>query len=285
VTEPVKVDPQAPGNSLGYALNPYLVFNMVGPEAGGVGRLEVRRAIAYAVNKARLIDIYDKLGAGTVMWPACSAIPPGNQGYEDFDPYHTPGGAGDPARARALLAEAGYRGDLTLTIVHRDVDANPDVARSLADDLAEVGIGARFLALGHADYYPFLRDPANARAGAWDVSAPSWQPDWFSDNGRALLQPMFQTNTVRGTANYGCYSNPDVDGLIDQALSASEPEPAHAAWHAVDVQVMKDVAIVPMLVHAPTIPHLRGPRVRHAIPMPTIDRWFDLSNIWLEPVG
>ena len=54
------------------------------------------------------------------------------------------------------------------------------------------------------------------------------------------------------------------------------------AWHAVDVQVMEDLAIVPLLVHAPTIPHLRGARVRNAIAMPTIDRWFDLSNVWLE---
>jgi peptide/nickel transport system substrate-binding protein len=283
VTEPIPVDPNDPGNNLGYALNPYLVFNMVSPNAGGaVGNLKVRQAIAYAVNRAALVRIFEKLGAGTVMWAARSAIPPGNQGYEDFDPYPTPDDLGDPERARVLLAEAGYGDGLTLTIVHRNVDANPEVARSLASDLARVGITMRFLALGHADYYPFLRDPANARAGEWDISAPAWQPDWFSDNGRAMLQPMFQTNEVRGTGNYGCYSNPAVDRLIGEALSATDPEQAHTAWHAVDVQVMEDLAIVPLLVHAPTIPHLRGARVRNAIAMPTIDRWFDLSNVWLE---
>jgi peptide/nickel transport system substrate-binding protein len=285
VTEPLEADPDDPGNHLGYALNPYLVFNLVGPDPGGVRRLEVRRAIAYAVDRARLIRIYDKLGAGTVMWPARSAIPPGNQGYEPVDPWPTPDGAGDPARGRALLAEAGYRGGLTLTVVHRDVDANPEVARSLADDLAAIGITARLRPLGHADYYPFLRDPAHARAGAWDLSAPSWQPDWFCDNGRAMLQPMVQTNTVRGTANYGGYSNPEVDRLIAEALSETDPGRAHAAWHAVDVRVLADVAIVPLLVHAPTIPHLRGARVRDAIAMPTIDRWFDLATLWLDPAG
>ena len=59
------------------------------------------------------------------------------------------------------------------------------------------------------------------------------------------LQPMFQTNQVRGTGNYGCYSNPDVDRMIEQALSDDRPSKAHVAWHEVDVQVMKDVAIVP----------------------------------------
>jgi peptide/nickel transport system substrate-binding protein len=284
ITEPYEVNPTDPGNNLGYALNPYLVFNLVSPNAGGAtGKLAVRRAIAHAMNKAAMVEIFDKLSAGTVMWPAHSAIPPGNYGYEDFDLYATPGDRGDPERARELLVEAGYPDGLTLTIVHRDVDANPEVANSLATDLARIGITLRFVSMGHADYYPFLRDPANARAGAWDLSAPAWTPDWFGNNGRAFLQPMFQTNEVRGTGNYGCYSNTEVDRLIEEALSATDPEEAQALWHQVDLQVMRDAAIVPILVHAPTIPHLRGARVRNAIAMPTIDRWFDLSNLWLEP--
>lgn len=286
VTEPYQVNPTDPGNNLGYALNPYLVCNMVSPTAGGaMRRLGVRRAIAYAVNKSAMVDIFDKLSAGTVMWPAHSAIPPGNYGYRAFDLYATPGDRGDPDKARALLAEAGYPDGLTLTIMHRDVDANPEVAHSLATDLAKAGINLRFVATGHADYYPFLQDPANAYAGKWDISVPAWTPDWFGNNGRAFLQPMLQTNEIRGTGNYGCYSNPEVDRLIEQALTATDPELAAAIWHEVDLRVMRDVAIVPILVHAPTIPHLRGSRVRNAIAMPTIDRWFDLSNLWLDPTG
>jgi len=284
VTEPYQVNPVDPGDNLGYALNPYLVFNLRSPNSGGaVGKLAVRQAIAYAVDKVAMVDIFDELSAGTVMWPARSAIPPGNYGYRDFDLYSTPGDRGDPDRARELITGAGYPDGLTLTMAHRDVDANPEVAGSLAADLAKAGITLRFVAMGHADYYPFLRDPANARAGAWDISAPAWTPDWFGNNGRGFLQPMFQTNEVRGTSNYGCYSNPDVDRMIDEALSATTPEEANALWHEVDLAVMRDVAIVPLLVHAPTIPHLRGARVRGAIAMPTIDRWFDLANLWLDP--
>jgi peptide/nickel transport system substrate-binding protein len=283
VTEPYDADLTDPGHNLGYALNPYLVFNMLSPNSGGaMAKLKVRQAIAYAVDKAAMVDIFTKLSAGTVMWPAHSAIPPGNYGYRDYDLYPTPGDRGDPGRARALLAEAGYADGLTLTMVNRDMDANTEVAESLAKDLAKVGIVLRLIGMGHADYYPFLQDPAHARAGDWDLSAPAWTPDWFGNNGRAFLQPMFQTNDVRGTGNYGCYSNPGVDRLIEQALTATDAARAEAAWHEVDLQLMKDVAIVPVLVHSPTIPHLRGARVRNAIAMPTIDRWFDLSNLWLD---
>ncbi|MEU6038443.1 ABC transporter substrate-binding protein [Actinomadura sp. NPDC047616] len=284
VTEPYEIDPTDTGNDLGYALNPYLVFNVVSPNCGGaLGKAAVRRAIAYAIDKAAIQRIYHDLAAGTVMRPARTAIPPGNDGYEDYDLYPTPDDRGDPDRARALLAEAGHPDGLELVAVHRDVDANPEVARSYAADLEKAGIAVRLVPMGHADYYRFLQDPDNARAGLWDLTAPSWTPDWFGNNGRAFLQPMFQTNCSRGTGNYGCYSDPEVDRLIEEALGAVDPDRARAAWHEVDRRVMEDAAIVPILVHAPTIPHLCGDRVRNAIAMPTIDRWFDLSNLWLDP--
>ncbi|RLK58086.1 ABC transporter substrate-binding protein [Actinokineospora cianjurensis] len=285
VTEPYDINPDDPADNLGYAVNPYLAFNMVSPNAGGaVTKLGVRRAIAYAVNKTAMIKIFDELAAGTVMWTAHTAIPPGNYGYRDYDLYPTPNDEGDPDRARALLVEAGYGDGLELTVVHRDMDANPEVAQQLQLDLARIGITLRLVGFGHAEHYPHLQNPANARAGTWDIAVAAWTPDWFGDNGRAFLQPMFQTNAVHGTGNYGCYSNPDVDRMIDHALSRTDPDEASAAWHEVDHAIMRDAAIVPVLVHAPTIPHLRGARVRDAVAMPTVDRWFDLSNLWLaEP--
>jgi peptide/nickel transport system substrate-binding protein len=283
VTEPYDAPPTDAGNDLGYALNPYLVFNLRSPNAGGAtGMLAVRRAIAYAIDKTAIAQIYHDLEAGTVMRPAQSAVPPGNAGCSGYNPYATPGDRGDPEQARALLREAGYENGLTLVALHRDVDANPKVARSYAADLAKIGIETRLVPVGHAEYYEFLQNPANAIAGAWDISAPSWTPDWFGNNGRAYLQPMFQTNESRGTSNYGLYSNPVVDRLIERALSTPDREKARAIWQQVDRRVMEDAAIVPLLVHAPTIPHLSGSRVRNAIAMPTIDRWFDLSNLWLE---
>jgi peptide/nickel transport system substrate-binding protein len=284
VTEPYTAAPTDPGNDLGYALNPYLVFNFRSPNSGGAtASVAVRQAIAYAIDKIAIADIFHELEAGTVMRPARGAIPPGNEGHSGYNPYASPSDRGDPARARALLSQAGFADGLTLVAVHRDVDANPRVARSCAADLAKIGITTKLVALGHAQYYEFLQNPDNALAGKWDISTPSWTPDWFGNNGRTFIQPMFQTNNARGTSNYGLYSNPQVDGLIEQGLGVADPRHASAIWQRIDRLVMDDAAIVPLLVHAPTIPHLSGNRVRNAIAMPTVDRWFDLSNIWLDP--
>jgi peptide/nickel transport system substrate-binding protein len=270
---------------LGFALNPYLAFNMHSPNAGAAVRsVTVRRAIAYAIDKARLVKFFDDMDIGTVTCPAHTAIPPGNFGYREYDRYPTPGDAGDPARCRSLLAEAGYAGGLTLRMLHRVDAVHAEVAAAIAEDLAEGGIDARLLTIDQTDeYYRILQNPVRAAAGEWDITPAAWTPDWFGNNGRAYVQPMFQSNTAAGTANYGGYSNPDVDRVITEALSEPDPARAEDLWHRVDRQVLEDVAIVPILACEPTIRHVASARVRNAIPLPQVDRWYDAANLWLDP--
>lgn len=270
---------------LGYALNPYLAFNFHSPNAGGALRSRgVRRAIAYAIDKARLVKFFDDMDIGTVTIPAHTAIPPGNFGYREYDRYPTPGDAGDPARCRDLLAEAGYANGLALRMLHRVDAVHAEVAAAIAEDLAKGGVDVRLLTIDQTDeYYRILQNPARAAAGEWDITPAAWTPDWFGNNGRAYVQPMFQTNTAPGTANYGGYSNPEVDRLIAEALSEPDPARAEALWHRVDRQVLEDVAIVPILACEPTIRHVTSARVRNAIPLPQVDRWYDAANLWLDP--
>lgn len=270
---------------LGYALNPYIVFNFHSPNEGGAVRdLAVRRAIAYAVDKVAIAGIFADMDAGTELQPAHAAIPPGNFGYRPYNPYPTPGDRGDSGRCRALLEAAGYGDGLTLRALYREADVHPEVAKALADQLGEGGITVELVSTSQSDeYYRLLQDPERARAGDWDITAASWTPDWFGNNGRAYLQPMFQSDFVAGTANYGGYRNPRVDELLVEALAHDDPDTAEELLHRVDRLVMEDVAIVPILVHEPTIPHLTSARVRNAIQLPHIDRWFDAANLWLDP--
>jgi len=270
---------------LGYALNPYLVFNLRSPNAdGAVQKRAVRTAIAHAIDKVAIAEIFDGMGIGTEFHPAHTAVPPGNFGYREYNPWPNVGDRGDRALARALLEEAGYGDGLSLRLLYREADVHPEVARSIAADLAEAGIAVELVATSQSDeYYRVLQDPGRARAGEWDITAPSWTPDWFANNGRAYLQPMFHSNAAAGTANYGGYENPAVDRMIVEALATDDRERAEGLLHAVDRLVIEDVAIVPILVHEPTIPHLTSARVRNGIQLPHIDRWFDAASLWLDP--
>ena len=285
----ISQDPTPPDadRHLGYALNPYLVFNLRSPnERRATSSLLVRRAVGYAIDKASKVKFFDGMNIGTVTEPARTAIPPGNSGHRDYDCYPTPGDRGDPLRARALLAEAGYPDGLTLRALYRNDAVHGEIAESYAADLAAAGIEVELVLAGQSEhFYRILQDPARAAAGDWDIAAVAWTPDWFGNNGRAYVQPMFQSNLTAGTCNYGGYANPEVDRLILAALSEQDLQRADELWHQVDRLVIEDAAIVPIMACEPTIPHIAGQRVRNALPLPQVDRWLDAANLWLDPPG
>jgi peptide/nickel transport system substrate-binding protein len=76
--------------------------------------IRVRKALNFAIDRAAIVRMY---GGGLSATPTCQAIPPGLPGYRPYCPYtsrpsadgrwHAP----DLARARALVAASGTRGE------------------------------------------------------------------------------------------------------------------------------------------------------------------------------
>lgn len=269
----------------GFALNPYLVFNMRSPNQGGaMANRKVRQAVAYAVDKTAISEILSVL-EGVPNHPLHSIIPPGSVGHREFNLYPSQDDRGDKAKARKLLVEAGYGDGLRLVAAVRAAELHLNVMRSVAADLQEIGIELKFETYSQAEYYgTLLTDPANAEAGVWDIAEPGWTPDWWGNNGRTLAQPMFQTNRRKGTTNFGGYSNPAVDQLMLQALETADAEESADLWHEVDKSIMADVAIVPLLAFAAMTSRYHSPRVRNAIHVPQIE-FFDITNLWLDVPG
>lgn len=259
--------------------NPYIVFNTLSKnENGAMANVKVRQAIEYAVNKTSIAKVY---GGADVAVPLNGAIPPGNVGYQEFNPYPTPDSAGDPAKCKQMLAEAGYPNGLTLIAAYRNSGNHPANYQSYSADLKKCGITTKGLPVPQGNYYgAFLQNPSIAKDSKWDVSAPGFIPDWYGANGRAMLQPMFQTNCTPGTSNFGCYSNPKVDALIKQALAEMDEAKAAALWHQVDETVMADAVIVPL--NNQNFPIYKSKRVQNALYLPS---WqlYDFTNLWLDP--
>src|SRR5262249_10726420 len=77
-------------------MDPFLIFNFVDPnENGAMKNLNIRRAISYAINRSKLVQV----AAGPKVSPPMSQVlPPGVAGYTNFDLYPD-----NPAKAKALL--------------------------------------------------------------------------------------------------------------------------------------------------------------------------------------
>jgi peptide/nickel transport system substrate-binding protein len=259
----------------GHITNPYLVFNV---SAGPAKTLALRQAIEYAINKVSIAKTY----GGTALNPILSTvIPPGNIGYAPYNLYPTPGNAGDPAKCKQMLAGTPYANGTTLTMAYRSNGNHPAVFASVQASLAACGITVNGKVFnGAGAFYPFIEDPANAKAGKWDIAEPGWVPDWYGNNGRTSVQPLFGTNCVNPTTNFGCYSNPTVDSDISKALSASDQATAGTFWHQADMQIMRDAAIVPFMNNNTPLYH--SSRVKNAIYMPAAQQ-FDPTQLWLSP--
>src|SRR5271168_364246 len=97
--------------------------------------LRVRQAIAYAIDRKAIIDGAMN-GLGT---PIGSHLTPNDPGYVDLTGQYPH----DPAKAKALLAEAGVKTPLSLTLTLPPPDYARKGGEIIAAELAEVGINAK----------------------------------------------------------------------------------------------------------------------------------------------
>jgi ABC-type transport system substrate-binding protein len=86
------------------------------PKAGAIADVRVRQAVNHAIDKVAYRDAIAGSFAPTGKL-ASTILPTDALGYRGYDLYPTPGHRGDPAKAKALLAQAGHPHGLTLTFV------------------------------------------------------------------------------------------------------------------------------------------------------------------------
>jgi peptide/nickel transport system substrate-binding protein len=226
---------------------PYIVFNLRSPNnRGAMGKLAVRQAIEYGVNK---VAVQKVVGGPAVTKILNTAIPPGNVGYLNYDLYpSTNHHQGEPAKCKSMLARAGHKNGLSVTYLYPNDSLSKAIFGALRASLRACAINLNGKPQPSSTFFVNLGNaPANAKPGTWDMAQPGWFPDWFGNNGRAIIAPMFQTPCVLNTTNYGCYRSSQLDSLIKQAESASSTSQAATLWNKADHNVMSNAVIVPLL--------------------------------------
>jgi peptide/nickel transport system substrate-binding protein len=226
---------------------PYIVFNLRSPDANGAAsKLLVRQAVEYGLDKSAAVKA---IGGPSVATIINGVIPPGNTGYVNSNLYPDNNGQGNVAMCKSDLTKAGYPNGVTLTYMYPNDSSNTRIFTAIQASLANCGITLTGKGEPGSSFFTDLgNSPENNKAGAWDMGQPGWIPDWFGNNGRTVVQALFQgPNCVINTVNYGCYDNSTVNSLITKAEGASSLSAAGNYWHQADASIMSDAAIAPIM--------------------------------------
>ncbi|MBA1347347.1 MULTISPECIES: ABC transporter substrate-binding protein [unclassified Rhizobium] len=200
--------------------------------------VKVRQALNMAINKERITRILN--GRAT---PANQPLPPLMPGYDKaFTGY-----AYDVAKAKALLAEAGYPDGFETVLYSTNTDPQPRIAQAIQQDLAAVGVKAEVRALAQANVIS---------AGGTEGEAPmiwsggmAWIAD-FPDPSNFYGPILGCAGAVPGGWNWSWYCNANLDKRAVAADSMSDPAKAAertAAWGKIFTDIMADAPWIPVI--------------------------------------
>ena len=205
---------------------------------------KIRQAINHAVNKQALIDAFY---AGLAK-PAKNPMPPSLWGYND----EVKGYEYDPAKAKALLAEAGYPDGFETTLwampVARPYMPQPkEIAQAIQQDLAKVGITTKIVTY---DWQTYIEKGENAEHDLYLFG-------WTGDNGdpdNFLYVLLDKSNTVKGSAgNVAFYKNDRVSSLLVDAQKESDQSKRDKLYKDAQVLINEDAPWVPLVHSTPPI--------------------------------
>jgi peptide/nickel transport system substrate-binding protein len=149
----------------------------------------------------------------------------------------------DPARARALLAEAGWGQGFTLTFAGtNDRYVNDErVLQAIAQYWQRIGVRMRVEALPSNMFFP------RAAQRAYSVSLTGWQSSSYEPNN--IFAPTLLTvdpSRGWGTVNRHLYSNPAVDALYLRAVVGLDAEERARLWREAMRLAMEDAPVLPI---------------------------------------
>lgn len=188
--------------------------------------LKFRQAVAHAIDRKRIVDIVMG-GKGSISnSPTPNTLWWANRDLAGYD-Y-------DPAKAKSLLAEAGYPNGVEVSLSAPQIALLQQVDQLVQEQLKAVGITVKLEPVAQSDWYPrVVQFAINFTPMRW-----SQRPD-----PDGLYTLLFSTG---GAGNSTRYSSPEVDKLLNSARELTDQGQKQQLYRQVQKIILDDLPYVPL---------------------------------------
>ncbi len=201
--------------------------------ANPLSDVRVRQAIAYAIDRNLIVESV----FGGYAVPADGLLPNGPFKSPNLDAYPY-----DPEKAKALLAEAGWDSSRTLEMVYYyDDQITADLMAVLQAQLADVGINMTYgLIVGDVakTLNSIPEDPKGKSVVTWDMA--------YGARAAMVMQEYFNDYATGKASADGFPGSPELDALIAESNTATDPEAAKATLMKIDEFINANAITLPL---------------------------------------
>jgi peptide/nickel transport system substrate-binding protein len=204
-----------------------------------------RTAVREAVDREAAVEA---LGGEAAAAPAGSVLSPRDVGHGEVDPAPP-----DRDAAREALADCGHEeGFDTGLAVRGDVFGDMVLARSLAGDLAAVGIEVEIEEYSGEEFEETAADPDFAQDNELGLTVFTHRPWW--PTGRFALTERVHGNWIRSShnRNFSLWDDEHTDDLLGQAQEEHD-EQARAELYGELDELLRDEAVLVPLAYPRTL--------------------------------
>ena len=215
-----------------------------GAPGNPLAQQSVRQAVHLALDRQEIV----RRGFGGLARPAYQLVPPEVFGFD----HQLPPGGRDVARARALLASAGYADGFRLDVCATSLSRL--VGEVIRDNLGEIGIKVALRVLPWDELYRRFRSDSPPQASIFGWSCNSGDESDFLDT--CLHSRQSGGEARMGELNTTGWSNPELDGLIAESRHVMRVQDRLAILGRINRIALEQLPYIPLTIDTEIYGHV-----------------------------
>jgi len=227
-------------------LSARLWYTSIIPTVAPLDNIECRKAIMYGMDQTGFQTAFGGPFAGGDL--ATTVLPPNIPGYQKFDLYpNGPDHKGDLDAAKKALEACGQPNGFETNIGYRaERPKEKATAEAFQQALGRIGIKLTLKPYPQGDYFAqYCGNPPYVVKNKLGLCQNGWAADW--PDGFGFLSQIVDSRVIRDTGGSSNMSVriPEVDQMLDKALTELNTEKRNQDWGAIDKRVMEEAVIYP----------------------------------------